>query len=98
MIRSKLPQVLVLSSLVLLLAVAQPAAAMSTESRVEFGAGLWAEVRALFADLLGTIGSGAPASDRPSGVFANAGAGLDPDGSPNTAGQGAVNPPANESH
>src|SRR6185295_8704087 len=88
MIRSKLPQVLVLSSLVFLLAVAQPAAAMSSESRVEFGVGLWAEVRALFADLLGGIGFGAPRVDRPSLVLANAGAGLDPDGTPSGAPNG----------
>jgi hypothetical protein len=96
MIRTKVLQVLVLSSLFFLLAVAQPAAAMSSESRVEFGAGLWAGVRALFDDLLGAIGSDSAAGDRPSLVFAKAGAGLDPDGNPIP--NGAGNAPAGETH
>ncbi len=89
MIRKKLPQVLVLSSLVFLLAVAQPAAAQSGEYRAGLGAGLWAEVRSLFADLLGAIPVGAPADARPSLVMANAGINVDPDGLPNSAGNGA---------
>jgi hypothetical protein len=98
MIRSKLSQVLVFSSLAFLLVAAQPAAAMTSESRVEFGAGLWAEVRALVDDLLGAIGSRAPEGSRPSLVVANAGSGLDPDGLPNSSGSGAANGVANESH
>jgi hypothetical protein len=97
MIRRNLPQILVLSSLVLLLAVAHPAAAMSPNSRVEFGAGLWAEVRALFDDMLGALRSGAPADDRPSLVISNAGSILTPDGLPSAEGSGAPNGLANES-
>ncbi len=98
MIRSKLPQVLVLSSLVFLLAAAQPAAAMSTESRLEFGASLWVEVRMLFTHLLGAIRVGGNPSDRPSLVLGNAGSGLSPDGLPNTAPTGVPSGLVNESH
>ena len=98
MIRNKLPQVLVLSSLVFLLAAAQPAAAMSVESRAGFGASLWAEARSLFADLLRRIDFGAPTDSRLSLVVANAGANVDPDGLPSSGGNGAANGLANEAH
>lgn len=96
MIRRKLPQVLVLSSLAFLLAVAQPAAAISWESRFEVGAGLWAEARGLFDELFGVLGDDAPKSGRPSLVLANAGAGLDPDGNPVPASNGAATGNPNE--
>ncbi len=98
MIRSKLPQVLVLSSLVFFLAAAQPAAAMAADSRLEFGVGLWAEVRMLFNDLLGAIRTGALPSDRPSLVLGNAGSGLSPDGLPNATATGVPGGLVNESH
>lgn len=101
MISKRLPQVLVFSCLAFLLAVAQPAAALSSASGGEHGAGLWAEVRALFADFFGGIRSGEPAGEKPSLVLANVGAGLDPDGMPAAGaggGAGAANSHANESH
>ncbi len=98
MIRSKLPKVLVLSGLAILLAVAQPAAAISSDARVELGAGLWTGVRALFDDVLVSIGWGLPTSERPGSVTANAGSVLTPDGLPNGVGTGTANAPLNESH
>ncbi|HEV7667469.1 MAG TPA: hypothetical protein VGS22_03015 [Thermoanaerobaculia bacterium] len=99
MIRRKLPQILVFSILVLVvLAAAQPAAAISSFGPAQTDRDLWAEARELFGGILRALGLGTPESDRPSLVLANVGSILDPDGTPSGASHGAGNAPAGETH
>ena len=95
--RRKLPQVLVLSSLALLLAIAQPAAAISSFDPLETGRGFWTDAREMFDDVLRAFGFGAPEDRQPRSIFANHGSILDPDGNPVPASNGASGNP-NESH
>ena len=60
MIRRKLPQVLVLSIVVFLLAAAQPAAAISSFRSPGSDGGLWVEAREMFVGALRALGVGAP--------------------------------------
>ena len=98
MIRRKLPQVLVLSIVVFLLAAAQPAAAISSFRSPGSDGGLWVEAREMFVGALRALGVGAPERDQTSSVVANVGSILDPDGTPSGAPNGTGTPPVDESH
>ncbi len=88
----KLPQVLVLSSLALFLAAAQPASALSGISPAETGRGLWAFADELIGRIFQSIGLAGNEPDRPHQLFANHGSILDPDGAPAPPQSGAANP------
>ncbi|MEP7011235.1 MAG: hypothetical protein ABJC13_13005 [Acidobacteriota bacterium] len=97
MIRRKLPLAIVFSSLVLLVAAAQPAAAFPFGPE-QPGRGLWAEAREWVDGFLRTIGLGATERDDSKAIFSNVGSILDPDGTPSAAHNGAGNVPVNETH
>ncbi len=97
MIRRKLPLALVFTSLVLLLAAAQPAAALPFGPE-QPGRGLWAEAREWVDGIFRTIGLGATERNQPTAIFSNVGSILDPDGTPNAGQTGAGNLPVNETH
>lgn len=98
MIRRKLPQVLVFSIVVFLLAAAQPAAAISSFRSPGADGGVWTEAREMFIGALRALGVGAPERDQPASVVANVGSILDPDGTPSGAPNGTGAPPVDESH
>jgi hypothetical protein len=98
MIRRNLPQVLVLSLVVLLFAATEPAAASTSFRPPEADRGLWTETREMFIGVLRAMGLGAPERERPGSVVANVGSILDPDGTPSGAPNGSGTPPVDESH